>query len=1223
MLTQHFKKIRIVKRDQKNKQYILIILFFSIFLIPILTIVYNNESITDFNERESPIISSNDVNGRYLPVIQHANISKSFSEGEFPSNVSFNLAPGWTSKNVTISYSGLSTRKDWVSNGEFDSDMNGWTYESLGSEWSLAGYGSSGNPGGCLKFRVSGGVSKGDYSYFEQNVAIPEEFASGTARLSIDYYIAWTSTFNGSIFISLVVDNVEKNKTVHLQSAPIMSWESLILSYDPLAYGQVLPGDVSLRIGVYTWEADSVTPWNEFYFDNIKCELETKPNIPNIIYVKDNEFNQNYSYINTSFGEGYSFIDTERYREVSDDIIFTIYQNISDVLDLNIDTISIHSPSEKSLNSSVLGVEGSCYEFGTNISWYTELSISSIPPDYTSWVELEKPTDWFFTSIIDGYEADRTSNCFGKEFGSPKLIIPSGIIGPGLWKLSAISQNYISESSLFVWNGIGFEITDTFNHDDKFKISVSLNSTISLQNTVINCSIFYPNGTLLLHQTKEPLSYNLNFGNYTVGKNMTVGEYLVKLKWLNSQSSEFVDEVGYSEFIFTVWHNTTLTAVDSYIERLAGDPCLIKVNYTDYDFKTYIPFATVTYNSTFGQSGVMDFIGTGPYILDLDTSDLELGDYYFSFNASKDFYQSQTSKNLIHLKIMAQPLTIEVPDSIITGMGNDYVSCRINVTGLYSSSLIWPVNITTDWENPYTVTDHNNGTYTLNFSTSNLPTRGMNESFTVKVFASKKFYGSASRFITMEIHPIQATIGVNNSIILTDLGDKIYFKVNYTEKGSMSLIDGAICSITWPDTYTITFEGQEFVICLDTSNLTIATYTAFIKLEKPGFETVYSSVTVYINRIEIKVQTIDFEDSIKASIGETLMIRINLTEMSTGFPIENASVFYSCKFGLGYFTYVSDGIYELELTLPKTIDGNYRVTLIILKEGSVYKTKEFSFFISISTIKKPDYTMWYIITGLVIILGILGIFSLRTYVVVPYRRKKQAELLAKTQRYKDIMNIEAIVISNRLSGLHIYSKSYYLIKDHQNELLSGFIQAITLISSEIVGKERLEEIKIKSDKIKGVEKIIELDFKHFNFFISDYKDIRIIFILKEKASDRFKSIIAEFLSNLDGKFANKFKNWTGDLEEFSTVLPSLINKHFQLFYREHFKINPILNTNRISKDEELNKLEIRLLNVVISMTKNQEEFYLEDALETIHEKNRDKLIEALEALITKKILIPS
>ena len=83
---------------------------------------------------------------------------------------------------------------------------------------------------------------------------------------------------------------------------------------------------------------------------------------------------------------------------------------------------------------------------------------------------------------------------------------------------------------------------------------------------------------------------------------------------------------------------------------------------------------------------------------------------------------------------------------------------------------------------------------------------------------------------------------------------------------------------------------------------------------------------------------------------------------------------------------------------------------------------------------------------------------MRTYVILPHKRKKESELLAKTQKYRDVMNLEAIVISHRNSGLHVYSKSYYLSKEHQDQLLSGFIQAITLVSNEIIGKEKIERL---------------------------------------------------------------------------------------------------------------------------------------------------------------------
>jgi hypothetical protein len=244
-------------------------------------------------------------------------------------------------------------------------------------------------------------------------------------------------------------------------------------------------------------------------------------------------------------------------------------------------------------------------------------------------------------------------------------------------------------------------------------------------------------------------------------------------------------------------------------------------------------------------------------------------------------------------------------------------------------------------------------------------------------------------------------------------------------------------------------------------------------------------------------------------------------------------------------------------------------------------------------------------------------------VIVPLRKKKESTLLANTQKYKDTMNIETILISVRQSGLHLYSKSFSLLKNYQNELLMGFIQAITLISNQIVGEEKLEKIALKSNNYKGFEKIIELDFKHFNFFISDYKDLRIIFILKDKASERFKNKAAEFLSNLDLRISDKLQKWDGSMDTFNHTIPSLLEKHFHLEYREKFKVNTAINIPQILKEGELSKIGKRLLNVIVSMTRVHEEFYLEDAITSVHGKNRDKVIEALEILIAKRFVISS
>ncbi|MFW9784946.1 MAG: hypothetical protein ACFFFB_21880, partial [Candidatus Heimdallarchaeota archaeon] len=154
---------------------------------------------------------------------------------------------------------------------------------------------------------------------------------------------------------------------------------------------------------------------------------------------------------------------------------------------------------------------------------------------------------------------------------------------------------------------------------------------------------------------------------------------------------------------------------------------MAKVKFTDNDINISIAFSTITYNTTFGQSGTMLYQGSGIYLADIDTSSLGIGDYYISFSTTSDFYENLSINDLIDLSVVSQELALDVPHSVIQAMANSYAICQINVTGAISGALIWPANISTNWENPYNVINHNNGTFTLNFSTVNLPTQGIIE----------------------------------------------------------------------------------------------------------------------------------------------------------------------------------------------------------------------------------------------------------------------------------------------------------------------------------------------------------------------------------------------------------------------------------------------------------------------------------------------------------------
>jgi hypothetical protein len=351
-----------------------------------------------------------------------------------------------------------------------------------------------------------------------------------------------------------------------------------------------------------------------------------------------------------------------------------------------------------------------------------------------------------------------------------------------------------------------------------------------------------------------PASQTVVFGNYSVDQNMDVGVYEVLLEWTNNLSYIMRDKRGFKRFNFTIWHNTNLEAVNSYYETMAGGPLLVKVNFTDSDIDSYIDFASITYNTTYGAKGNLAYLGSGIYVIDLDTSLLALGDYYISFNASKDYYQYQEIRDLIRIQVVAEPLLLEVPRTIINADADCFIKVQINVTGFNTGIYYWPANVSSDWQNNYTIIDFSNGTWEFNISTFDLPTSGIPELYTITIFANKTGYGSTSESILLRINPIPTSAHVNQTIIQVVPNQNFHLVVNYTIESSGELIAGANISIGWPASYNYSSVSDGFLIFFNTSGLTVDYYPIYFELNRESYETAF--VVVYVMIIPAETQLI-------------------------------------------------------------------------------------------------------------------------------------------------------------------------------------------------------------------------------------------------------------------------------------------------------------------------------------------------------------------------------
>jgi hypothetical protein len=412
------------------------------------------------------------------------------------------------------------------------------------------------------------------------------------------------------------------------------------------------------------------------------------------------------------------------------------------------------------------------------------------------------------------------------------------------------------------------------------------------------------------------------------------------------------------------------------------------------------------------------------------------------------------------------------------------------------------------------------------------------------------------------------------------------------------------------------------VIC-NPSDFDLGINTVYVRFFHPNYTSSTFYFQILVNQIEMSVVTINFQDSIEGHSGNSLFIRINLTESISAKFIENATLSYSWEFGLGNFEYFGNGIYEINLYIPENVRGSYKVSLIISTDNILYKTKQTSFIVVVSPQESPNFIFWIVLIGLSILISVLGSLSIRSYLIIPRRRKKEASLLSRTQRFKDLQNIQAIVVMHRYSGIPLFAKSYSILEKQKKELFSGFIQAITTIGEEIVGKRAADEDLADIDESDKSRTILELDFKYFYCLICDRQDLRIVIVLKEKASERMRKQISDLSLGLMLQLGQQIEKWDGSLDQFDELMPPIISKYIELSYKERFVLNSPTFIADARKEEEFNAMEKRVLNVIYSMAKSKSEFYLDHVVDSVHENNKDLVIDAIESLVLMKILVPS
>jgi len=673
----------------------------------------------------------------------------------------------------------------------------------------------------------------------------------------------------------------------------------------------------------------------------------------------------------------------------------------------------------------------------------------------------------------------------------------------------------------------------------------------------------------------------------------------------------------------------------SYFEEIIeGEEINLKVSFNDLENFDAIQGAQVYLDNFLGSRQFFSEISPGYYFLEFNTTGGIAGNNNLTIYANSSLYKNNQVNVTIEI-IQQTVLTAQEYPSIQVSW-NENFTIHLNYSMKSSGEGISTI-LTNNWIGDTHTVEGNPGMYNI---TCNSSAYKVNKIHSLIINANKEGYESKS--IIIGIFLIKRETNMSVYIDSSNIPELFLATKSFNQELSISVRISDVITNQFLANEVLTLISENYVVNLtyttnfwyntsiscSPSNFTLGLNAIDISFVKDNYEINIFSFQLFINQIDIMVDPVGFEDTINAEIGATINIQINLMDPNTNNSIENAYITYLWEYGIGTINETLPGTYHVSIKLPENLRGNYKFDLIITPEDSFYKTTKYSFFVIIgepivSDGGFPSYLLWIIIGVLVSIVSALGVLSLRSYVILPRKRKKESELLAKTQRFKDLKNIQAIVIIHKLSGIPLYSRSYSILEKHKKELFSGFIQAITTIGEEFSEREIKKTGATELEKSYGVEKIIELNFKQFFCLIADIEEIRAVFILKERSSERLKSQISHLILALNLKLSKELENWDGSLDDFEVMIPTIIHEYFELYYKDSFKVATHLNLIKLKKERALSKMEMRVINVVQSMSKDNNTIVnLNNIVELVSEENKDLIIEAIESLIKRKIIIP-
>ena len=387
-----------------------------------------------------------------------------------------------------------------------------------------------------------------------------------------------------------------------------------------------------------------------------------------------------------------------------------------------------------------------------------------------------------------------------------------------------------------------------------------------------------------------------------------------------------------------------------------------------------------------------------------------------------------------------------------------------------------------------------------------------------------------------------------------------------------------------------------------------------VKIEYLGNFTVQNR-TIYSPSIPIiKLNSSLTLSSLPTEIREGETLQINATLLINGLPAAGEIIVLKITYeGSDAIDVLSvgtnaEGVASAALVVPK---GITKLHLTASYEGMSYINTS-SAISEVNVISLMTLVWRYAPIWLSITVALIGIVLTYKY---GYKRTKINRLKAKwqttSQKFQNALNLNFLMIILRNSGIPVYNHSFKGEKVDY-ELVSGFLQAISMFKKELIKTGKKEVVKKPE---------WEMSYQEFKIFGIDREVVQFIFILEEAPSDNLKHIFNKFIVAVEDKYQQlftKFRGNTTDFEEINTIV------------KEYFETTLILPhyTITVSNDDlkQLSDLERQIYKLGLIFMKQQGYFYIHNLLDSMagmSKKEKDEILHETYTLIQKNYFTSS